>query len=100
MHGQPVRFALWAPLGRADLDGLCRRVARLVGESGARLAVCDASGLPADGVAVDALARLKLVAARCGAELMLAGASEELVGLIALAGLADVLDARAAADPR
>jgi len=45
----------------------------------------------ADAVAVDALARLALAARRRGCGVCLCGASEELLALIALLGLADVL---------
>jgi hypothetical protein len=49
--------------------------------------VWDASPLPAEIGAVDALARLKLLARRNGAELVLRGVSPELHELIDLAGL-------------
>jgi hypothetical protein len=49
--------------------------------------VWDASFLPAEIGAVDALARLKLLARRNGAELVLKGVSPELHQLIDLAGL-------------
>jgi ABC-type transporter Mla MlaB component len=54
--------------------------------------VCvDASRLDADAAAVDALARLALVARRCDCGISLQNASAELVDLIELAGLSDVL---------
>ena len=50
--------------------------------------VWDASPLPAEIAAVDALARLKLLARRAGAEIELKRVSPELFRLIDLAGLA------------
>jgi len=49
------------------------------------------AGVGADAVAVDALARLALVARRRGCAVRLCGASEELLALVAFLGLADVL---------
>ncbi|MCW2967517.1 MAG: hypothetical protein JWM71_1289 [Solirubrobacteraceae bacterium] len=51
----------------------------------------DASGVPADLVAVDALARLALAARRRGVTLQLSGASAGLLELLALAGLEELL---------
>ena len=51
----------------------------------------DLSELPADVRTVDALARLQLLACRMGWELRLEKATDELVELIELAGLAEVL---------
>ena len=45
----------------------------------------------ADALAIEALARLQLVAHRFGLEIRLCHASRDLLDLIALAGLADVL---------
>ena len=47
--------------------------------------------VPADLAAIDALARLQLVAGRCGRSLRLHGADEGLVRLADLAGLRDAL---------
>ncbi len=52
---------------------------------------CDVSGLAADAVAVDTLARLQLAAQRLNVELRLRNASSELRELLAFCGLADVL---------
>ena len=52
---------------------------------------CDVRALPADGAAVDALARLKLAATRVGLELRLRHASAELRCLISFTGLDEVL---------
>jgi ABC-type transporter Mla MlaB component len=52
---------------------------------------CEVAGVAADAAALDALARLALLARRHGCELQICGASQELRALIAFAGLADVL---------
>jgi anti-anti-sigma regulatory factor len=52
---------------------------------------CEVAGVAADAAALDALARLALLARRRGCELRICGASPELRSLITLAGLADVL---------
>jgi hypothetical protein len=64
--------------------------------------VCDVSALPADGVTVDALARLQLEARRLGLAIELRNVPFELVELLDLAGLRDVLrvEARGQAEER
>jgi hypothetical protein len=52
---------------------------------------CDVGALPADAVALDALARLQLAARRVGLELELCNASLELCCLITFTGLEEVL---------
>jgi hypothetical protein len=52
---------------------------------------CDVGALPADGVALDALARLGLAARRAGLELQICNASHELCCLIRFTGLEEVL---------
>jgi len=52
---------------------------------------CDVSGLPADAVTVEALARLQLAARRCGLQVRLLNASGELIDVVALIGLDEVL---------
>ncbi len=56
-----------------------------------RAVLCDVSGLPATLAAVDQLARMQLAARRSGCQVQLRNTARELEGLIALAGLADVL---------
>ena len=53
--------------------------------------VCDVGALPADAIAINALARLQLEARRAGMELLLSGASRELGQLLAFCGLSEVL---------
>jgi hypothetical protein len=52
---------------------------------------CDVSRAPADAQTVDGLARLRLAIRRCGYDMRLRGASDDLRGLIELMGLDDVL---------
>ena len=80
-----------APLRREDLPGLFARTCALLEEHDPRHIVCDVSAFPADGVAVDALARLTLAARRRGATLELRGATPRLLELLALTGLSSVL---------
>ena len=52
---------------------------------------CDVGALPADAVALDALARLQLAARRAGVELVICNASRDLCCLIRFTGLEEVL---------
>jgi ABC-type transporter Mla MlaB component len=85
-----ITFAIRGPLAREDLPALYSRVCRLLESSGASLAVCEVSGVAADAVSVDALARLQLVARRHRCRVELRHASDELRDLIAFMGLDDV----------
>ncbi len=84
-------FAIWGPIERDDLPGLTDRVCALLRERGAGVARCDVTGVGADAVVVDALARLQLGASRLGCRIHLDNASEELCELVRLLGLDDVL---------
>jgi len=53
--------------------------------------VCDLRGVAADGVTVDALARIHLAARRAGVRLSLHHTSTELRELLAFSGLSEVL---------
>ena len=86
-----ITFDIRGPLARADLPGLCERVCALLAESRAIVAWCDVSGIAADAVAVDALARLQLAAHRHGCQVRLKRCTPELRDLVALMGLSDVL---------
>jgi ABC-type transporter Mla MlaB component len=79
------------PLERADLPGLLARTCALLDGIDAGVLRCELVELAADAVAVDALARLALAARRQGLQVRLCGASDELVALVELVGLADVL---------
>ena len=59
--------------------------------SGVEVLRCDVTGVPADAVAVDVLARLALTLRRQGSRLELYGASDELCALLTFMGLAEVL---------
>ena len=86
-----VAFAIRGPIARAELPGLCDRVCGLLGQASAGVALCDVTGVAADAVTVDALARLQLAARRHGCRVRLLNASEDLRELVAFMGLADVL---------
>ena len=63
----------------------------LLGESEAGVLRCEVSGIRADAVAADALARLALAARQRGCVARLSGASAELTDLLGFMGLAEVL---------
>lgn len=86
-----ITFAIWGPIERGDLPGLSKRVCVLLQRTGASVALCDVSGVGADAVTVDALARLQLAARRYRCRIRLRGASENLRDLVAFMGLEDVL---------
>jgi ABC-type transporter Mla MlaB component len=86
-----ITFAIGGPIDRSDVPALYERVCSLLGATDAAVAVCDVSGVAADAVAVDALARLQLAARRHGCRIRLEHTSAELRDLIAFMGLADVL---------
>jgi ABC-type transporter Mla MlaB component len=87
-----VTVTVPSPLGRAELPALFARTCALLSrEQGCQLLLCEAAGVGADLVAVDALARLALAARRSGCEVRLRGASHDLLGLVELIGLGDVL---------
>jgi ABC-type transporter Mla MlaB component len=88
---QTVAFAIRGPITRADLPGLTERVCKLLGESGAKVALCDVHGVEADAVTVDALCRLRLAARRTGCRVRLRHAPAGLCQLIAFMGLTDVV---------
>ena len=86
-----ITFAIWGPIRREDLPGLCTRVCALLDRSVAQLALCDVRGIDPDAVTVDALARLQLGAKRRGCTVLLRNASDDLRGLVAFMGLTAVL---------
>jgi ABC-type transporter Mla MlaB component len=79
------------PIEPADLPGLFARVCALLQSAGPDVVCCEVTGVAADAAAVDALARLRLAAARHGCELRFGGASRELLSLIAFMGLSGAL---------
>ena len=88
---QSIAFAIWGPIARDDLPGLCDRVCALLRAGRPEEALCDVRSVPADAVCVDALARLQLAARRHGCRVRLRGASDELRRLVGFMGLTDVL---------
>jgi ABC-type transporter Mla MlaB component len=84
-------FAVWGPIQRSDLSGLCDRVCALLSAAPVDVAYCDVRTVPADAVTVDALCRLHVAAQRVGCRVRLRNASDELRQLVAFMGLTDVL---------
>ena len=89
-----VAFAIRGPIARGDLPSLCDRVCAILGGSG-EVVGCDVSGVDADAVTVDALARVQLAARRCDCRVELRHASRDLLELVELMGLTHVLAADA-----
>jgi ABC-type transporter Mla MlaB component len=88
---ETITFAVRGPIARADLPGLCERVCGLLDRSRPEVALCDVTGVEADAVTVDALARLQLAARRYGCQVRLRHASSELVDLLGFMGLREVV---------
>jgi ABC-type transporter Mla MlaB component len=86
-----VSIEIRAPLRREDLPGLFERTCALLARGASEQLRCVVAGIDADGVAVDGLARLALAARRRQCSVLLCGASQELLELVAFAGLDDVL---------
>jgi ABC-type transporter Mla MlaB component len=79
-------------LDAAAIPGLGERLASLIQRSGTDLVTCDVGVLDScDLVVIDALARMELIARRLGCTVQVSRASDQLVELIAFAGLQEVL---------
>ncbi len=89
-----ISFAVWGPIARKDLPGLCDRVCALLAAGDTDVALCDVRSVEPDGVTVDALARLQLAARRYGCQVRLRHASGDLLELVAFMGLREVLPDR------
>jgi hypothetical protein len=76
---------------RADVKAACERLHALAGRGEVDAVTCDVSALAAEVAAVEALARLALVARRLGCPLKVRRASPELRDLVAFCGLSDAL---------
>jgi NAD(P)-dependent dehydrogenase (short-subunit alcohol dehydrogenase family) len=76
---------------RADVNAACERLRALAQGGDVEVVACDVSALAAEVAAVDALARLALVARRLGCPLKVRRASPELQDLVAFCGLSDAL---------
>jgi ABC-type transporter Mla MlaB component len=66
-------------------------VCRLLAATQPEVVRCDVTGVAADAVTVDALARLQLAAQRSGCRVRLRNASADLLDLVDFMGLTDVL---------
>jgi ABC-type transporter Mla MlaB component len=86
-----VDLTIRGPICRADLPDLTTRVCAFFAMHAGATVRCDVSGVGADAVTVDALARLQWVARRSGCVVVLANAGEELLALVELMGLTEVL---------
>lgn len=85
-----VTLKIGTPLERTDMSELLERTCALL-ERDVDVLCCEVAGVAADALAVDALARVALVARRYGCAVRLCGASTELRRLVAFAGLEHVL---------
>ena len=86
-----LSFAIYGPIRREDLAGLCDRICALLDGSDAGIAYCDVRDVEPDAVVVDALCRLQLAARRQNCQVRLRNASDELLALVDFMGLCDVL---------
>jgi hypothetical protein len=78
-------------VGHADVVVACARLRALAAGEGVERVACDVSALAAELAAVDALARLALVARRVGCPLRVRRASPELRDLVEFCGLTERL---------
>lgn len=92
----PIDLRIRAPLRRPDLPGLYARTCVLLAERPGAPVRLGVRGVPADAVAVEALATLRLAARRGGHEVSLTGASPAMLAIVELVGLARALPAEAA----
>jgi ABC-type transporter Mla MlaB component len=86
-----VLLQIRPPLRREDLPGLFSRTCTMLQEHQPERILCDVTGVDADAVSMDALARLQLAARRNGCRVEFTGASPRLRALIGFSGLAEVL---------
>ncbi len=86
-----ITFAIYGPIARDNLPGLCDRVCALLEHSAAAVALCNVRDVEADAVTVEALARLQVAARRNGCQVRLRETSSDLRDLLAFMGLLDVL---------
>jgi STAS domain len=86
-----IAFAVAGPIARTDVPVICGQVAALLQSSGAEIVVCDVAELGADAAALDAVARIGLAVRRKGRRLVLRDAAEDLLDLLAFAGVAGAL---------
>jgi ABC-type transporter Mla MlaB component len=92
-------IVLAGAIARTDVPPLCERLRALIEQHDLDLVDCDVGDVLVDLVAVEALARLQLIARRRGCQVRLVGASSELESLLALCGLSGVLHSARATGP-
>lgn len=89
----PSRTPVWTigpTITHTDVPALCEQLVALLRD--ARVVICDVAAVTAPGaVSIEALARLKLTAARLGCHIRFRGAGDELRELLVLFGLREVL---------
>jgi ABC-type transporter Mla MlaB component len=85
-----LRLQVRGPLRRSDLPELYQRACAQLALGAHAVLELEVSGVEADGVALDALARLALAARRHRCQVRLTGVGPELWDLIDLGGLQDV----------
>ena len=79
-------------IAAAEIGCVCRRLRSLLDDDDVRVVFCDVSALgEPDLTTVEILARLQLTTRRAGREIWLIHACDELVDLLALAGLSAAL---------
>src|SRR5688572_10309492 len=91
MTDSAASFAVGATVTRADIPGLCSRLAGLLRGRAGGVVTCDVSVARPDVVTVEALARLHLTARRHGWRMVVGGAGPDLLRLVGLVGLAGAL---------
>lgn len=95
-----VSLTIHGPLTRSRLPALTERCCAVFATHAGHLVDCDVTGVVADAVTVDALARLQRIAHTNGCRVVLRNASEELLQLVELMGLTDVLGQASRRDGR
>lgn len=89
----PNVLVLDGVIERASIATLCDRARRLFERAGKGPLICDVADLESpDAVAIEALARLRLMARRLRRRIEVRGACGELRRLLTLAGLRHVID--------
>ncbi|MFJ6431258.1 STAS domain-containing protein [Streptomyces sp. NPDC091416] len=88
----PTALVVTGRVTRAGVPRLCAELEAILAASRAAVVDCDVGGIErSDLAAVEAIARLSLVARRADRRLRLRGVSPELQSLLDLLGLADVV---------
>ena len=91
--GSTLELRLRCPLTEAAVVRTCEVLQSRLAGGGVRTVVCHLDRVPADLLAVDALARVALVARRAGVLLELRGCGRDLASLLQLVGLTGPLRA-------